>query len=242
MDFNYIDEGINAVVIDNFYTEEQIKNIMMELKWLTKPQVLLGEDAINSAENEYGSAAKKSGIFLENVFINWRHSALISSAVTQLETHEFWDGLMNHNQLYKMLFYCNHRSHLLSYYEHADYYGAHIDASFFTILNYFHTEPKQWKGGEIVLSCIDNVKKATIETKHNRTLIICSNTYHEVQKLTSEIKEKYSGDGRYCNAIFLTRIDDKEWHVDPNGGGKYVDRKNVGLHTSKAKPKAEKTK
>ena len=69
MEFQYIADGIDAVVIDNFYTEEQLKQIMLELKWLTRPQILLKEDAINSAENEYGSAAKKSGIFLENVFL-----------------------------------------------------------------------------------------------------------------------------------------------------------------------------
>ena len=235
MDFKFIDEGINAAVIDNFYTEEQLKNIMLELKWLTRKQILKGEDDILTAENEYGSVAKKSGIFLEHVFLNWRHSALISSAVNQLETQEFWDGMMSHNELYKTLFYCNHRSHLLSYYENADYYEPHMDASVYTILNYFHTEPKQWSGGEIVLKSITNDKEATIEIKNNRVVIIASNTYHSVNKISSDLQDKYSGHGRYCNSIFMTRIDDKQWVQDPNGGGKYVQRTDVGQHTNKAK-------
>ena len=84
MDFTYIDEGINAVVIDNFHTEEQLNSIHQELKWMTKDSILVGEDALNTAENEYGALASKSGIFLENVFMNWRHSALISSSITDL--------------------------------------------------------------------------------------------------------------------------------------------------------------
>lgn len=238
MDFKFIDEGINAAVIDNFYTQEQLDKIMLELKWLTRKEIMKGEDDILTAENEYGSIAKKSGIFLEHVFINWRHSALISSAVDQLETKEFWDGMMGHNELYKTLFYCNHRSHLLSYYENADFYAPHMDASVYTILNYFHTEPKQWQGGEMVLKSLTQPdKEAVIEIKNNRVIIITSNTYHSVNRITSDLTEKFSGNGRYCNSIFMTRVDDKQWVQDPNGGGKYVQRKDVGQHTNKVKKK-----
>jgi len=233
MDFTYIDEGINAVIIDNFLTEDQLKLVHQELKWITKESVLVKEEDLNTAENEYGAMASKTGIFLESVFLNWRHSALISSFVEQMNTPEFHDALMSHNELYKTLFYCNHRSHLLSYYQNADYYGAHVDASFYTMLNYFHTEPKQFKGGEIILHSYNKEKKATIEVKNNRTVLIASNTWHEVSKLESDIDmPKYSGNGRYCCSIFLTRIDDKQWVQDPNGGGKYVERKDVGLYSA----------
>jgi hypothetical protein len=233
MDFTYIDEGINAVVIDNFFNENQLKEIMTELKWLTKESVLVGERQLDTAENEYGALASKSGVFLESVFNNWRHSALISSSVHQMNSKEFHNGLMSHNELYKTLFYCNHRSHLLSYYQNADYYGAHCDASFYTMLSYFHTEPKKFKGGEIILSSYTQEKKATIEIKPNRIVLITSNTWHEVAKLESDANmPKYSGDGRYCNAIFLTRIDDKQWVQDPNGGGKYIDNPEVGKYSA----------
>ena len=95
--------------------ENQLKEIMTELKWLTKESVLVGEKQLDTAENEYGALASKSGVFLESVFNNWRHSALISSSVHQMNSKEFHNGLMSHNELYKTLFYCNHRSHLLSY-------------------------------------------------------------------------------------------------------------------------------
>ena len=93
MDFTYIDEGINAVVIDNFFNENQLKEIMTELKWLTKESVLVGEKQLDTAENEYGALASKSGVFLESVFNNWRHSALISSSVHQMNSKEFHNGL-----------------------------------------------------------------------------------------------------------------------------------------------------
>jgi Rps23 Pro-64 3,4-dihydroxylase Tpa1-like proline 4-hydroxylase len=101
------------------------------------------------------------------------------------------------------------------------------------MLNYYHTEPKKFKGGEIILSSYNNQKKATIEVKNNRCVLITSNTWHEVAKLESEIDmPKYSGDGRYCCSIFLSRIDDKQWVQDPNGGGKYVERNDVGQYSA----------
>ena len=47
MEFQYIADGIDAVVIDNFYTEEQLKQIMLELKWLTKPSILIKENQLS---------------------------------------------------------------------------------------------------------------------------------------------------------------------------------------------------
>ena len=52
MEFNFIEDGIDAVVIDNFYTEQQLKEIMIELKWLTKPSIMVSEENLSSARNE----------------------------------------------------------------------------------------------------------------------------------------------------------------------------------------------
>jgi hypothetical protein len=230
MEFEFIDNGVNAVVVDNFYTEEQLQEIMTELKWLTKNSILVAPEDTGSAENEFGSVASKSGIFLEQVFKNWRHSALISHSITQLNSKEFVDSLTKHNELYKILFYCNSRSHLLSYYENSDFYKPHTDACVFTALNYFHTEPKQWEGGEMVLSSFTSDKNATVEIRNNRIILITSNTFHGVNEIKSKIQKvdgKYSGNGRYCNSIFLTRNDNKEFIAEQNGSGKgkYVQKK-----------------
>lgn len=208
MDITYIGDGINAVVIDNFYTEQQLDEIMIELKWLTKPSVMLKEDKLAAATEESGKIlTSKSGVFLESIFRDWQHSALISHGMTQTNSKEFRDTLLQQNSMFNSLFHCNSRAHLLSYYENSDFYKSHTDSFFFTILNYFNTEPKQFSGGEIVLkSCLNN-KEATIEPKNNRAVVILSSTFHEVKPITSTLSNSLSGNGRYCNAMFLTTID-----------------------------------
>jgi predicted 2-oxoglutarate/Fe(II)-dependent dioxygenase YbiX len=205
MEFNFIADGIDAVVIDNFYTEEQLSEIMLELKWLTKKSILVKEEKLNSAKTLDGEIlTSKTGVFLEEVFRNWEHSALIAHGMTQTRSDEFIKTLIGFNPLFKMVAFCDRRNHLLSYYENSDYYKPHVDKLVFTILNYFCVEPKQFEGGEVVLYSCNSDKTATIEIKNNRTVLIASCTPHEVKPLTSNLKNTLSGNGRYCNAMFLS--------------------------------------
>jgi hypothetical protein len=211
MEFNYIADGIDAVVIDNFYTEEQLKEIMLELKWLTKPSIMVGESALIAAQDISGkNLTSKNGVFLENVFNNWRHSALISHGMTQIAIPEFRKRLLEFNTMFKSLFDCNSKSHLVSYYENSQYYKPHKDAFFFTMLNYFFVEPKQFEGGELLVYSCNSNKEATIEPKNNRAVLILSSTLHEAKEIKSSVDKKLSGTGRYCNAIFFTTCDPRD--------------------------------
>lgn len=208
MEFNYIEDGIDAVVIDNFYSDWQLKYIWKELDWLTKPAILKDESALFSAQ-DYNTGefmTKKIGVFLENVFIQHHHSALISCSIDNMKTKEFRDKLLSFNSMWKTLFHCDARSHLLSYYENSSYYKPHRDACVFTILNYFHREPKKFEGGEIILHSHDDKRKATLECKNNRVVIIPSCTLHEVNPIVSSFSDTYSGDGRYCFTAFVSVV------------------------------------
>jgi len=213
MEFTYIADGIDAVVIDNFYTEDQLKLINIELKWLCKKSIMSSdkESLVPAVHPDSGEImTKKSGVFLEAVFKNWNHSALISFGFEQTNTEEFRTNLLKYNGLFKLFFHCNIRNHLLSYYENSDYYKPHIDSSIFTILNYFNIEPKQFSGGELVLHNATNSKQATIEYRNNRTVIIASCTMHEVKPIVSNMSNSLSGYGRFCNSVFIGYEDSRE--------------------------------
>jgi hypothetical protein len=208
MQFEFISDGIDAVVIDNFYTEQQLEEIHTELKWLTKKSIMVDPSKLVAAVGDSGQLlTSKNGIFLEEVFVNWQHSALISHGMTQTADKLFVESLLSFNGLFKSLFECNSRNHLLSYYENSDYYKSHKDGFFFTILNYFNVEPRQFTGGEIVLKSCNSSKEATIEILNNRTVVIASATSHEVKEIKSSLNNSLSGNGRYCNAMFLTYND-----------------------------------
>jgi hypothetical protein len=204
MEFNYIADGIDAVVIDNFYDDTQLSEIMTELKWITKKSILVGPDQLQTAENQHGSMASKTGVFLESIFNNPNHSALISHPMTNFLKPEVRQKIESFNSLYRMLYWSDARTHLLSYYENDGYYKAHCDTTMFTVLNWFHTEPRNFTGGDNILFSFNSSKQAEIEFKNNRVILMPGCCYHEVKEVKSIKPEpEYSGNGRYCNAIFL---------------------------------------
>jgi hypothetical protein len=206
MEFNYIADGIDAVVIDNFYNQNQLDKIMLELKWLTKKEILVGPELLSTAENIQGSlAAKKSGVFLETVFQNWQHSALIKYPMDNFTKPEVRKKIEGFNSLYRIMYACDSRTHLISYYENAGYYEGHADITVFTVLNWFNTDPKKFTGGDITLFSSNSDKRAKVDFKNNRVILIPGCCVHEVSEIKSEINDQtFNGDGRYCNAVFLT--------------------------------------
>ena len=204
MEFNYIGDGIDAIVIDNFYNEIQLSEIMTELKWLTKPSIMRDERTLGAATDKQTNeiATSKRGIFLEEIYKNWKHSAIISHAATNFLAKETKEKIIGFNSLYKILYHTDSMTHLLSYYENSDYYKPHVDLTVFTLLNYFYVEPKQFSGGDITLFSSTSNKKADVQLKNNRVIIIPGCTSHEVSEIKSEMTDSLSGNGRYCVAIF----------------------------------------
>jgi hypothetical protein len=201
MEFTYIQDGIDAVIIDNFYSEDQLKNIMSELKCISQRDVLTSTENLLTAEIQNSFIANKTGVFLESIYENWQDSPMITHAMENFIKKEVRETLEGYNNLYRILYFCDRRSYLLSYYENGGYYAKHTDLTIFTILNWFNTDPKNFTGGDMKLFSSNSKKTSEIEFKHNRVLLIPGCTPHEVTEINSNIKE-YSGDGRYCNAIF----------------------------------------
>jgi len=198
MEFTYIADGIDAVVIDNFYSEEQLNHINKQLQSLTDEQHMVADkDKLEAAVDIDGNfITTKYGVWINDV-----ESPLIKFSIENFSDEQLVETIIGFNSMYRILFFLNRRSHLVSYYENAGYYSKHIDASVFTILNYFHKEPKQFKGGDIIVYSKDYTKKATIETRNNRVVIIPSCTTHEVTQVEMT-SYKLDGTGRYCCSIF----------------------------------------
>jgi Rps23 Pro-64 3,4-dihydroxylase Tpa1-like proline 4-hydroxylase len=185
MEFTFIDEGIDAVIIDNFYSEEQLELIFSELKTLTHPDIMQEDrNSLESAVDLQGNfITNKAGLWLDAIYNKWTYSHMMRFLDKNLNSQQFRDKLMSKNSLYKIMFNCRKRGHLLSYYENAGYYSKHTDASAFTILSYFNKEPKHFTGGDITIHSFDESKKVTIESRNNRVIIITGNTSHEVSEI-----------------------------------------------------------
>ncbi len=205
MKFTYIDEGINAIVVDETYSEEQVRLIKKELTYFNQPHKLRSPVETSSAQATNGEIMKKNnGLFLDDVFQHWKQSDIISSAIDKFKHHDFVKECMKYNTMFKMIKYLHGMSTLISYYEDSDYYKHHIDNACFTVVSYFFNEPKQFSGGEIILYSDDAAKQVEIEIMNNRSIIFPSCTMHSVNEIKLQSKNK--GDGRYCITHFLYNL------------------------------------
>jgi hypothetical protein len=204
MEFNFIGDGIEAIVIDNFYTSEEYASVLNScleiLPYMRPPEDTAGAVSID------GSRYIKSN---HGVFIAENSPTPVNVINrTKIDSDEFKNSLIEISPLYKMYRAMNNSSTLLSYYSDGDYYDTHVDISVFTIVVYLYKEPKLFERGDLTLySCYDNVS-AEVESRPNRAVIFPSCTPHKVSKVQSKRGfSKDNGDGRFCISHFVNLKD-----------------------------------
>ena len=206
MEFHYLDEGIDAIVIDGVYTDEEYRAILDEQISLIPS--LLPPNKTAGALSEDGSHIIKSnhGIFIENT----NTSAIITTNFAKFASDEFYKKVIELNSMYKIYRDMDSPSTLLSYYGEGDHYDKHKDASIFTVLVYVfrNKHHPKFSGGDLSLYSADESKRATIEAKPNRAIVFPSCTMHSVSPVIAKEGFNFSlGDGRFCISHFLNKKD-----------------------------------
>jgi hypothetical protein len=196
MELNYIQDGIDAVVIDNFYPEKHLKDVISECKKLI-PKMLKPEHtggALNET-NEFYIKQNRGGFIDSNSKI-----FLYTSDVTTSE--KLQNNLTKFNPMWKLYPTMNTASTLVSYYADSDYYDKHIDFGLFTILTWVNNEPRKFSGGDLTLYSVFNNTSATVEYRNNRSVIFLSCTPHSVSPV-KQLDGFNEGDGRFCITHFV---------------------------------------
>lgn len=194
MDFTFVHEGVNLVVVDNFYSESELASVFSECMYVL-PQ-LREELETSSALDLDGNPLKKN----HGGFIADKNSKMVNLMKEKIFSQEFKDQLINANSLYRILFSCKRINTLLSYYTNGDYYDAHPDDAIFTAIFYTYKEPKRFTGGEINLYSY-NGKVVTVEPINNRLILFPSVTMHSVNDVVLE--NDSGGDGRFAISQFI---------------------------------------
>lgn len=188
-------EPFEYIIIDNTYTEEELKLIFLELDFLTLSNYLFGPDFTNSAKWGDGTLKKRNqGLFLDNIYVNRNSSNIlkINRKIYQITCNE-------PSVILNFLKDCNCDMTLISYYENEDYYESHKDASILTAFTYLYKNPKSFNGGDLVLTDYGIV----FEPCFNRTYIMPSVVDHEVTKVIMSNEDCGKGLGRYCISNFI---------------------------------------
>ena len=188
------------VLIDNWYTPSEEKNIWKELDWYSS------QDNIERAENTHvatyddGTPKSKASRFHIQEFYTPKGAqrSHVFNYMYKQRTQEFHDIVRQIQPYSRSFFSTNSDSTLIHYYEDSEYYEAHLDDYAWTMCIWFVREPKLFSGGDFELT--DSKQK--IKLKHNRAIFFPSMFEHRVTPVKMKTEPKEVGYGRYTITHF----------------------------------------
>jgi hypothetical protein len=191
--------GNSIAVVENFYSEDEIKLIWEELESY-QDKFLSPEFTKSALLKEAGLPKKQNkGLFLDEFYSGKRHISNILTINRKVYHKELIQQLVSLSPMFRVLHTCNIDNTLVSYYENSDYYKAHTDLSAMTGLSYFFKEPKSFSKGNIRFCDFD----ITVEIKNNMVIFFPGVYEHEVDTIIMKDEDSNKNLGRYCMAQFF---------------------------------------
>ena len=191
-------EKFPYMVVDDYYSEEELRLIWEELDFLSYPHKLKRET------KESGGATDNTGKLLKKNFhryIDRIYSERELSNILTVNRKLFDDDykiLRQHPHWFFQNVVFNKDYTQVGYYENNDHYGEHRDSASVTALTWLYKEPKKFIGGDLFLSS-DKIK---IDCVNNRTLIFPSMITHSVNEIHMNEEKPSRGHGRYVITQF----------------------------------------
>jgi hypothetical protein len=174
--------NFSIAIVDNFYSETELKEIKDELKLLSavaELKVFVNKPAKDEEDNP---KQKSNSFFLDDFYSNKRELSKVLNANRKLFSEELRTKLIEKNLFYDHVFNVNHDTTLLNFYKPTDYYKPHKDISCFTALTFFTLE--EFYGGDLVFPEYD-IKVSAIE---NRVVIFPGFVVHGSEDVTKGIR------------------------------------------------------
>mgnify|MGYP003153929604 FL=1 len=188
------------IVIDNWYTPQEEKNIWKELDWYTSHEHKDRAENTIVARNKDGSSRSTAyrfyvGEFYSGIGIKKSH---IFNYMYKQRTPEF-HKIVGECMPYARNFHSsNDESTLISYYEDNDHYDSHHDVFAWTMVIWFVREPRLFDGGNFDFP----ESGYEVRLKHNRAVFFPCCYLHRVSPIKFHTQPKESGFGRYTITHF----------------------------------------
>jgi Rps23 Pro-64 3,4-dihydroxylase Tpa1-like proline 4-hydroxylase len=195
------DSSGRHLIIDDFFTENEVKNVWLELDFLTRKEIMLSPENSNGARDPLTNVPLKKNnvIFLDNIYQDRKTSNILNifEKIYSEEVTDIIDDLPNEFKYFKFI---GHERTFISYYENNDYYKPHVDHAILTCLYWCNKTPQSFEGGDLILG--DD--RTEIKYKNNRLVIFPSHNTHSVDPIKMiQNTNQYSGFGRYTISKFL---------------------------------------
>ena len=194
-------KDIPAVVVDDWYTPEELNLIWKQLNFFTQKNAMeraedSGAVARKLETNE--AKGKNARIWLDNYFTQEGSMFnIISNSLASKLTHDFNNLVSSCSEQFTNFVTTNTNTNFVSYYENNDEYDYHFDTSMFSMLIWLYKTPKKFKGGEFSFK----KENRKIELKNNRMILFPSYLEHKVTKLN--MKNSGDNNGRYTITHFF---------------------------------------
>ena len=175
------------------FSDEELHLIFDELQFLNNSYLMQPPENTAAAAIDGHIIKKNKGVFLRNVYCREDASSIIRLLKDKLEQYVIEYSNVHITNLNAAG--TNELWFLVSYYENADYYKPHEDATFATALFWFNKEPQKFTGGDLTFNNTDEF----IEYKNNSMIIFPGWARHSV----SPVLFDGGGDreGRYCVTV-----------------------------------------
>ena len=189
---------LKPVVIDNWYTKDELKKVYKELDFYTDRNKLVTQHG-NVATLDGTDQADCFRVNLDSYYTPaGRKLSDIITLMDKMRQEEFHNHIIKECAIYHGFQNTRQDSSMVAYYENAQYYEPHTDTCKYSILIWINKEPKKFTGGDLILPDL----KTKIECKNNRLVLFPGMLFHEVTEI--KMKGKYKlGDGRWCIVHFF---------------------------------------
>ena len=199
MDFQYDTiKGAPVAWADHFITEEEVERVYYECNKIKELGLLTSETGGAIARKDESLMKSNKGVFLEELYTYYSLSETLKIYFDKIHQETFIKKMEQIHPYFATLERNGHSSTLVSYYEASDYYKAHADASFLTIILWVYEGIKSFSGGDLVIE-----NELTIECKKGRILFMPGWLKHEVTPVNMSKENQGKGLGRYSVSQFV---------------------------------------
>lgn len=197
MKFTPCKEPFEYLIIDDFFTEDELVKVWAEIDFLA-PKLAPPAETYASTCPDGTYMKSGSGLFLDTVYMR-RDVSDILQANRKLYGPEVVEQLAVLHPSYATYRACNLDTTLLNCYRDGDFYNAHTDATVFSSITFMFREPKAFEGGDFVFTDYAH----TIEAVPNRVVMFPSCIKHEVTKLTTKTDDLRLARYSLANFMFI---------------------------------------
>ena len=193
MDFVVLTEPFPHVIINNYFTQEELKRIWVELQFLTQPHKLQPPEYTGTAWNLDSNGNKilsknNVGLWLDDIYTDRRVSDILKFT-RKIFDKNFTEDATKQHWFFNYLAHSNSDNTLLSYYEDGGYYKPHPDVCTITAVTHLFKEPKLFEGGDLSFPRFDY----NVGVVNNRTILFPGIIEHEVSNVKVNSNEELSG-------------------------------------------------